>query len=242
MNKIEEVFNLMDSWRHLPSYQLERRADLFFALYIPQALEDRLGFAIRSKLIPEFPARIGTVCDNTSNRSRKIDYLALSEDGQKAVFVELKTDDSSLNPEQRKYYDDAKTKGLKHLLAGLRDIFQVSKKRYRSKYFCLIEQLAALEQYWIPDKLRTIMKQDRHTGFAKASRNIEVISEVSECFVRYIQPSGSGSDVISFEDLRGTVLKDGDEISARFAKSLAEWEQVEAGRCDQKGRDTSGPD
>lgn len=44
MNKTETIFNLMDSWRRLPSYQLERRADLFFALYIPQALEEKLGF------------------------------------------------------------------------------------------------------------------------------------------------------------------------------------------------------
>ncbi len=44
MKQIDTLFNRMDAWRHLPNYQLERRADLFFSLYLPEVLEAKLGF------------------------------------------------------------------------------------------------------------------------------------------------------------------------------------------------------
>ncbi len=91
MDPINEMFDRMDRWRNLPSYQLERRADLLFSLYLREALEVKLGFPILPDLIPEFPVRIGTIFpDEESNRSVKIDYLALSADLQHAVFVEPK--------------------------------------------------------------------------------------------------------------------------------------------------------
>jgi len=31
---IDKLFNQLDDWRHLPAYQLERRADIFFAIYL----------------------------------------------------------------------------------------------------------------------------------------------------------------------------------------------------------------
>ena len=40
------LFDRMDAWRHLPDYQLERRADLFFSLYLAEALQAKLGFPI----------------------------------------------------------------------------------------------------------------------------------------------------------------------------------------------------
>ena len=43
MTKIDTVFDSMDRWRHLPGYQLERRADLFFALYMAQASKRNLA-------------------------------------------------------------------------------------------------------------------------------------------------------------------------------------------------------
>jgi hypothetical protein len=46
MDLIETLFDRMDGWRHLPNYQLERRADLFFSLYLPTAVEAKLGFEV----------------------------------------------------------------------------------------------------------------------------------------------------------------------------------------------------
>ena len=39
---IERVFELLDKWRHLPTYWLEPRADIFFALFLPEVLRKSL--------------------------------------------------------------------------------------------------------------------------------------------------------------------------------------------------------
>jgi hypothetical protein len=48
---ISKIFDNLDSWRHLPSYQLERRADIFFAAYLPELLMARFGTALGTQLI-----------------------------------------------------------------------------------------------------------------------------------------------------------------------------------------------
>lgn len=49
MIKIEEIFDWLDRWRQLPAYQLERRADIFFALYLPEIIAYK--FALTAKNI-----------------------------------------------------------------------------------------------------------------------------------------------------------------------------------------------
>jgi len=61
MDLIATLFDRMDGWRHLPNYQLERRADLFFSLYLPAAVEAKLGFSVHPLMVPELPVRIGTI-------------------------------------------------------------------------------------------------------------------------------------------------------------------------------------
>lgn len=93
MNYTNILFARMDTWRHLPSYQLERRADLFFSLYLKEALEARLGFAVAERMVPEFPVRIGAIYPHIPiDKSFKIDYVAVSSDGTSAILVELKTE------------------------------------------------------------------------------------------------------------------------------------------------------
>ena len=46
-DRIDEVFALLDRWRHLPAYQLERRADVFFAAYLHEVVEAETGVALR---------------------------------------------------------------------------------------------------------------------------------------------------------------------------------------------------
>ena len=113
MKQIDTLFNRMDAWRHLPNYQLERRADIFFALYLPEVLEAKLRFAVGPELAPEFPVRIGTIYPNIPiDKSYKIDYVALSAAADKAVLVELKTEGLSRRPEQDKYLLAAQKVGL----------------------------------------------------------------------------------------------------------------------------------
>ncbi|MFO7922445.1 MAG: hypothetical protein R6U58_01980 [Bacteroidales bacterium] len=105
MNKIDCIFDNLDDWRHLPAYQLERRADIFFSIYLPELLEERYGFEIEG-LVPEFPLRIGTIYPKAdTNRSVKVDYLARARGSNTVVLVELKTDDRSRRSKQDWYLE-----------------------------------------------------------------------------------------------------------------------------------------
>ena len=85
---LSTVFSKLDEWRHLPSYQLERRVDVFFGLFLPEvlaALSDRepvLGTLIPDDVhvVPEFPLHKGLLGISKNkqqghdNQSVKVDF------------------------------------------------------------------------------------------------------------------------------------------------------------------------
>jgi len=236
---ITELFDRMDSWRHLPGYQLERRADLFFSLYLAEALEAKLGFPVRRDLVPEFPVRIGALCSRSeSNQSFKIDYLALSEDLTKAILVELKTEGRSRREKQDKYLMEARRVGLTGLLNGVLDIFRATTAK--RKYFCLLQRLAGLGLLAIPAEFADLMAGNDLRSVNGASESVTVISPVRECIVVYVQPNEDKDDhacrkgdppvVIAFDEFRAVVERHADPVSVRFARSLKEWSRVRAGK------------
>ena len=81
-DSLAAVFDLLDRWRHFPSYQLERRADIFFALYLPGIIQRALGVKVDARMIPEFPIK-----REDNNQSTKVDYFLLSEDRTRAFLV-----------------------------------------------------------------------------------------------------------------------------------------------------------
>jgi hypothetical protein len=227
-----ELFEKMDAWRHLPNYQLERRADLLFSLYLPEVLEEELGFQVMNDLVPEFPVHIGTIYPKIdTNKSFKIDYLALSQKADRAVLVELKTDGNSRRPEQDKYLNAAKEVGLKELLGGLLEIFRATSSKH--KYFCLLQLLSKMGLLSIPEEMENLFKQHRLQGVTELSHEIEISCHTEEPIVVYIQPNRhtyeQGKIIISFDDFRAVVERHDDQISKRFAQSLKEWSQVTAG-------------
>jgi hypothetical protein len=228
MKQIDTLFDRMDAWRHFPNYQLERRADIFFSLYLPEVLESKLGFAIRPELAPEFPVRIGTINLDLPkiDKSYKIDYVALSVAGDKAVLVELKTEGRSQRPEQDKYLRAAKNAGLTVLLEGLLDIFRATNSK--QKYFCLIEHLESMGLLHIPITMKEIMKRPDLQGANEVSRQIKVTANARECLIVYVKPNGKGPDV-SFHEFADIVRRHDDPVSQRFATSLCEWEEIKAG-------------
>jgi hypothetical protein len=228
MNQINNLFNRMDAWRHLPNYQLERRADLFFSLYLPEVLEVKLGFPVQDRLIPEFPVRIGTIYPEiSSDKSYKIDYVALSVNTSKAIFVELKTQGMSRRVKQDKYLIAAKKVGFPALLEGVLEIFRATNSK--RKYFFLLEYLESMGLLQIPMQMKEIISRSILQGLNEASRNIKITTHTTESFIIYVQPNGKGKDIISFEDFRTVVQKHTDLVSQRFAKSLIEWKNTEAG-------------
>ncbi len=225
---IRKLFDRMDAWRHLPNYQLERRADLFFSLYLPEALEYKLGFEISPVIIPEFPVRIGTIYpDIPIDKSYKVDYVCFSADMQTVVFVELKTEELSRRESQDKYLVASCEVGFASLLEGVIKIFQATTAK--RKYFHLLDMLAQAGLLEIPADMYTLIRKDSLQGISAVAENIKILDCPKKSAVIYIQPNSEGSDIISFHEFKSVVQQFDDPISQRFAQSLDEWATVKAG-------------
>jgi hypothetical protein len=210
---LNKLFDHLDAWRHLPSYQLERRADIFFSIYLPEILTAKFGVEIEG-LIPEFPVRIGTIDQKTgTNQSFKIDYLARVKGEDKIYFVELKTDRKSRRHRQDWYLEKSREAGMVKLLEGLQLIYQATSSK--DKYRCLYQELEKL-------RLLSIGPGD-NINITHTDYDIEIV---------YIQPTSNDQEPykISFNEA-AEIISQGysDELSIRFAKSLREWASLEPG-------------
>lgn len=214
MNRIDTLFNNMDTWRHYPAYQLERRADIFFSMYLGDVLTSRFDLQIGA-VIPEFPVRIGTILPkNDTNNSYKIDYFVIAKDMSDVIFVELKTDVRSRRSKQDRYLQRAKEVGVVELLLGLRQIYAAT--NLKKKYRCLL-----------------IKMQEIGLIILNSNGSFDVIESAFNIRIVYIQPNNNDGheDVLSFNEVAKTIEKQGDELSLHFAKSLREWASVDAGEC-----------
>jgi len=233
VDPVEALFDRMDAWRHLPKYQLERRSDLFFSLYLPEVLEAKLGFPISSELVPEFPVHKGTIYpEHRGHDCCNIDYLALSRDGSQPVFVELKTDQTSRRVEQDDYLLRARQAGLPALLSGICSIFNATTRQYRRKWFTLMVHLHEMGLLEIPSALRDIMLGESHRGAPQASQGIVITAPSTLPCVAYVQPHAENDDdviAVSFEEFAEVVAGHRDPLSQRFARSLLQWATVRAG-------------
>ena len=206
VDSFDRVFDLLDAWRHFPAYQLERRADIFFAVYIPRVVQHRYGAQV-AHIIPEFPIRIGTIYpDIPINKSYKADYLVLATRPTLNLLVELKTDDTSRRPTQDRYLHAAKEAGLKKLVDGVLAIADASQAK--RKYASL---LAALDS-------AGLTRFDGNAHFNTTPPDF-VIS------LLYIQPTSSPEDLsaMGFTELADVIADPIDQLSLRFASSLRTW-------------------
>ncbi len=212
LKQINDLFENMDTWRHLPAYQLERRADIFFSLYLSDLLSNKFGVQVES-VIPEFPIRIGTIqAKSDTNQSFKVDYLVKAKTANKVILVELKTDDTSRRQKQDWYLEQAAQVGLVKLLEGVREIYAAtsSKRKYR-------HLLRALQDMGL------IIIEDRNV--------FQVVQADYDLGIAYIQPNNpEGKDnVISFREAAQIIQQQGDALSIRFSESLVKWATVKAG-------------
>lgn len=209
MKRINQVFDRLDKWRCLPDYQMERRADLYFSLYLPEVLEAALRMPFQPAVIPEFPIK-----QVDSNRSDKADYLAATADGTKLVFVELKTDCNSTRTEQFEYLRRGAQKTGAELLEDLWTIRKASKAGH--KYDAL--NVATIEMGLTEELAKKIGKNhpvdliSPHEEFKDRDKAIEMFEDAGVPF-----------HVVTFERFRATVLEHHDPLSDRFAESLDYW-------------------
>jgi general stress protein 26 len=142
---IDKLFSNLDKWRGFPKYQLERRVDIFFTLYLKNIVESNLNNEIKlnSEIFPEFPI-LKKLLDKKEERNHSIntDYLMFSEDLSNAFFVELKTDIKSI-PNKREfneYNSCIKSLTFEQILMGIFEICKTTNEK--QKYINLIQRLA----------------------------------------------------------------------------------------------------
>jgi hypothetical protein len=204
--QIDNLFNLLDKWRHFPSYQLERRADIFFALYLKEILQYKFKHN-SDNVIPEFPIRRGTIGMKISpNKSKKVDYVSIDQTKEEVLLIELKTDISSKNDGQDDYLDRAVKMNIKALIDGVILIYSATNKK--NKYNYLIDELVGIG--WVEKDGKTFINTSKDYNIRKV----------------YIQPDGVGEDIINFDDIINALEDIDDGISIQFCKSLENWKQI----------------
>ncbi len=238
MSVVNLIFDRLSEWRYLPDYQLERRADVFFACYLPDILKNG-NQSIQKTIIPEFPIRKGTLGLNPENQSFKIDYLAATEDLTKIFFIELKTEAKSISKNQCSNMIKAASKdvGIKNLIDGILTLFK--KTREKRKYYRLLQMIEQLGLIRIPSSVRGIMDRKRLNGINRLLRTQDVM-DINEWYVEqdiqnyeicYILPRKSKklSSIdptirqITFGDFMEVASHKYDEFSRRFALALDQW-------------------
>jgi hypothetical protein len=203
---IDRLFSLLDDWRNLPAYQLERRADIFFAIYLDKIIKSKFGDSI-DFIVPEFPVRVGDVSEKLPdlNKSFKIDYVAVCEAAKKVYFIELKTDQGSRRDKQDWYLDKAKQINITKLVDGIIKIYGATIQK--RKYDNLISLLTKIG--WVLTDSGI---------FTNTSKDYEIV-------VVYIQPVNQNNEynIISFAEVSSFLNDQYDDLTKRFVQSLTSW-------------------
>jgi len=220
---IDTVFTLLDRWRHFPAYQLERRADVFFAAYLREVLEGETSVPLHQIIIPELPIKRDLIWPNhPTSKSVKLDYALFAADLSTAYFIELKTDVGSRRSSQDEYLERAKQLGFKKLVEGIRSI--VLATTAHQKYHHLTSALAELGFLSLPPDLQDFLYPQPRPGLTERLRAIVVADINPTIDVRYLQPlSTEGDSCIDFETFATYVDCHDDPLSALFARHLRRW-------------------
>jgi hypothetical protein len=220
MDPLDTVFRHLDRWRHFPSYQLERRADIFLSVYLKEVVEDFTGVGLEDEIIPELPIKHEQNC-----QSDKVDYALFAKDRSQVFFVELKTDAASRRDEQDAYLARAKGMGFRRVVEGIHAILASTNEH--QKYHHLAVELARLGYFRVPVDLEDYTYPRPRTGLASRLRKIEVAAVDSKVEVIYVQPEATDGDLcIDFARFAECVSKHTDPLSKSFADHLQKWRSV----------------
>ncbi|MFP2923760.1 hypothetical protein ACLESO_00820 [Pyxidicoccus sp. 3LG] len=131
-SSIAALFTQLEHFRQFPKYSLERRLDLFLALYLEEFLSEQYEASVRI-IAPEFPLK-----KELGNQSTNLDYL-LRRDGPRPAWLllELKTSADSFSSPQYEIYVNARAAGMQALLRDVRTIQRASS--HRGKYEHLLQ-------------------------------------------------------------------------------------------------------
>jgi len=220
------IFTNMDRWRHLPAYQLERRADIFFSAYLPAVIAEHTGVEVSADVIPELPILRSLIWpDKKGKSSVKVDYAVMARDRSRVYFVELKTDGASRREDQDTYLSRSVDIGFRRIVQGIVEISQATSAH--QKYGHLLHALAVHGCVRLPEGLDDHLWPRVRSGVGMLLREVEVTVGAGELAIEvvYLQPTGgsAGERVIDFNEFAAHVERHGDPVSELFALSLRKW-------------------
>ena len=236
MDPLDLVFRNLDAWRHLPAYQLERRADIFFSVYLKGVIEEVVGVALEDTMLPELPIKRDLIWpERPTDASVKVDYALFTRDRSRVFFVELKTDGGSRRDDQDKYLSESEKLGFRKIVAGIRSI--LLKTNAHQKYHHLAATLAELGYLTLPPELDAYLYDEPRVGLSAQLRQIQVTPLDSKVEVIYLQPepreqvAGRAPErCVDFAQFAAHVRRFEDPVSRRFAESLERWRTPAGGR------------
>ena len=233
---LEGVLCLLDRWRHLPAYQLERRADILFAMFLPEVLATHFELEAEPTIVPEFPIK-----ELTNFRSKKVDYFAYASDGRHSFLVELKTDKESVSKsrrnflKQKKFLQAAESKGLARLVCDTVNVAMHSP--YMQKYVHLLWRLQELDLLSGVESVFEYAFPIRRGVKGKLSDvKVTYHKDVPDTKLVYVAPCEvAGVNTIDFNEFAEVIKKGGADGTRRtFACYLKNWAAECAGSRDPR--------
>lgn len=163
---LNSIFNILIENKKFPNYQAERRIDIFINYFLEKILSEYLGKSI-TYVCPEFPIK-----KKGNNLSTKLDYLCKSED--EIIFVELKTDESSLMAEQAEIYLNCNWANCK---SDLQEIIKaVKNKKHLEKYNTLNAVINKMYVTNANPSLRVIYLSPLSNQKSKFTKEVEILN------------------------------------------------------------------
>lgn len=231
MGPLDTVFSNLDQWRHLPNYQLERRADIFFSVYLKDVVEELTkregaGVSLANDILPEFPIKRDLIRPELpTNKSVKVGYALFAKDRSRVFFVELKTDAASRRDGQDAYLEKAKGLRFRRIVEGVRAILLTTSAH--QKYHHLAVVLARLGYLTLPSDIWTYMAHEPDPRLLSQLEQIVVSADDPAVEVIYIQPEATQGDrCIDFATFADHVGSHTDPFSKMFAEHLRKWRSL----------------
>lgn len=222
MNSLSELLELADRWRHLPSYQLERRVDLLFAPFLSGFVQhhvaDPAGFRLSATILPELPIRNSVWTKLvTGSLSKKVDYCFLSSPPGNAVLLELKTDMKSRSGLQDKYLNALDGGDFNEIIQGICRLAIDTEED--AKYYHLVCHLEEAGVVQVPGDLKGFVFPERRRGVSRAWREVRTTQQRITTHVCYLQPIAEGErNALSFKQFKEYL-----ETQSEWARDLSEY-------------------
>ena len=219
--KINDIFEKLTKYASYPDYQLERRLDIFFLIYLKEILKIK-GIDISDSFIfPEFP--LLKKYEKKSNdlekslASKRADYVVFSN--QKMYIIELKTDMESINENQLKHYKNVADISVKTLINDIINIYEKTRSKAWKKYDIFLKDLA--------EKVKIIVLDEEKTKKFRMKKGYKFNEEFSNYKIEiiYIIPYADKNrkesiEYIEFDDIIKKLSNNKDVISENFIKIL----------------------